>query len=39
VIRKLDTDWNNEETITSEDDEEVYDDLLMEAKSDSKLIH
>jgi hypothetical protein len=39
VIRKINTEWNNEEVISSDEDEAVYDDLLMEAKSDSKLIH
>ena len=39
VIRKINTEWNNEEVISSDEDEAVYDDLLMEANSDSKLIH
>tara|TARA_R100001377_G_scaffold32344_1_gene17647 strand:- start:1020 stop:1400 length:381 start_codon:yes stop_codon:yes gene_type:complete len=39
VIRKIDTDWNNEEAISPSEEEDVYDDLLMEAKLDSKLIH
>ena len=37
VIRKIDEEWDEEESLSSEADE--YDELLMEAETDSKLIH
>ena len=37
VIRKIDEEWDEEESLSPEVDE--YDELLMEAETDSKLIH
>ena len=37
VIRKIDEEWDEEESLSPEADE--YDELLMEAETDSKLIH
>lgn len=37
IIRKIDDEWDNDEILSPEVDE--YDELLMEAETDSKLIH
>jgi len=41
VMLRIDADWDNSINLIPEEDmdEEVYDDLLREAKVDSKLIH
>jgi hypothetical protein len=41
VMLRIDADWDNSVNLIPEEDmdEEVYDDLLREAKVDSKLIH
>ena len=41
VIRKIDEDWGNEAILSPDDssDEDVYDELLMNAETESKLIH
>ena len=41
VMLRIDADWDGTDNLIPEDtsDEEVYDDLLREAKVDSKLIH
>lgn len=41
VMLRIDADWDGTDNLIPEEDidEEVYDDLLREAKVDSKLIH
>jgi hypothetical protein len=41
VMLRIDADWDGSDNLIPEEDidEEVYDDLLREAKVDSKLIH
>ena len=41
VIRKIDEDWSDEAILSPDDsdDEDVYDELLMDAETESKLIH
>lgn len=37
IIKKIDEEWDEDDILTQDVDE--YDDLLMEAETDSKLIH
>jgi len=37
IIKKIDDEWDEDDILTQDVDE--YDDLLMEAETDSKLIH
>jgi len=37
IIRKIDEEWDEDDILSPDADE--YDDLLMEAETDSKLIH
>ena len=42
VMLRIDDSWENEEKLMSDDEpdnDDIYDELLLNAKTDSKLIH